>query len=236
MLRRKLAYAESQAQSMAVDSARRPECFASQDARRLAGPLRCRSPLEWGWQALCSVMRFKQASRPTSPGWVQISSLSLRVLSRQSRRASLLTVQPTEKTLDQSARQPPGRYHGGGSCSTPARLCQVVVEGHRVNLIAIDPRTDFTVRNWLQGRADEPLTSTDILAGSSLPGQMGETMSVCGSSMKQQAACGKRASGLSTNPISSLSQPLRILARKQVSRTMFARSKVPLFISMTPTP
>ena len=97
--------------------------------------------------------------------------------------SSLLTVQPTEETLDQSEGNRLGGIMGVARVA-PQRLMPVVVEGHRVNLIAIDPRTDFTVRNWLQGRADEPLTSTDILAGSSLPGQMGETMSVCGSSMK----------------------------------------------------
>jgi putative ABC transport system permease protein len=108
--------------------------------------------------------------------------------------SSLLTVQPTEETLDQMEGN---RLSGipGVSRVAPQRLISAIVEGHRVNLIAIDPRTDFTVRNWLKERDAGPLKSSDILAGSTLPGQIGESLSVCGSSMHVVGRLGKTGVG-----------------------------------------
>jgi putative ABC transport system permease protein len=97
--------------------------------------------------------------------------------------SSLLTVQPTEETVDEGEGR---RLSGitGVSRVAPQRIVSAVVEGDRVNLIAIDPKTDFTVRNWLHERSTGPLKDSDIIAGSSVPGQVGESLLVCGSSMR----------------------------------------------------
>src|SRR5262249_15064107 len=59
--------------------------------------------------------------------------------------SSLLTVQPTEETLDAGEGQRL-RTIPGVARVAPQLMVSAVVEGHRINLIAIDPRTDFTVR------------------------------------------------------------------------------------------
>jgi putative ABC transport system permease protein len=96
--------------------------------------------------------------------------------------SSLLTVQPTEETVDEGEGRRLSRI-AGVSRVAPQRIVSAVVEGDRVNLIAIDPKTDFTVRNWLDERKAGVLKDSDIIAGNSMPGQVGESLLVCGSSM-----------------------------------------------------
>ena len=92
--------------------------------------------------------------------------------------ASLLTVQPTDETLEASVVP---RIAGieGVARAAPQRLVKIAVEGRGFNLIAFDPATDFTVQTWVRDRRPTPIGITELLAGDRAPGKTGETLSVC---------------------------------------------------------
>lgn len=92
--------------------------------------------------------------------------------------ASLLTVQPTDETLDTGVV---GRLAAieGVARAAPQRLVRVVVEGRAFNLIAFDPAADFTVQTWAREQRQSPITVTELMAGGRVPGVIGETLSVC---------------------------------------------------------
>jgi putative ABC transport system permease protein len=92
--------------------------------------------------------------------------------------ASLLTVQPTDETLDASVVP---RIAGidGVARAAPQRQVRVVVEGRGFNLIAFDPATDFTVQTWARERRSTPMGVNELLAGGRVPGKTGQTLSVC---------------------------------------------------------
>ena len=92
--------------------------------------------------------------------------------------ASLLTVQPTDETLDASV-VPRIAGIAGVARAAPQRLVKVAVEGRGFNLIAFDPATDFTVQTWARDRRSTPMGVTELLAGGRVPGKTGETLSVC---------------------------------------------------------
>ena len=92
--------------------------------------------------------------------------------------SSLLTVQPTDETLDASVV---GRLAGidGIARAAPQRLVRAVVEGRAVSLIAFDPAVDFTVQTWAREQRQSPIGASELLAGGRVPGTVGETLSVC---------------------------------------------------------
>jgi putative ABC transport system permease protein len=107
--------------------------------------------------------------------------------------ASLLTVQPTEESMDASMA---GRLASipGVARVAPQRLVTALVEGQEYRLVAFNPVTDFTVTNWQAGHQGT-LADTDLLAGGSLAGQAGETLSVCGKPMRIQGRLAKTGVG-----------------------------------------
>jgi len=92
--------------------------------------------------------------------------------------ASLLTVQPTDETLD-AAVVPRIAGIEGVARAAPQRLVKIAVEGRGFNLIAFDPAVDFTVQTWARERRPTPMGVTELLAGNRVPGKTGETLSVC---------------------------------------------------------
>jgi putative ABC transport system permease protein len=92
--------------------------------------------------------------------------------------ASLLTVQPTDETLD-AAVVPRIAGIDGVARAAPQRLVRIAVEGRGFNLIAFDPATDFTVQIWAREQRPTPMGVTELLAGNRVPGKTGETLSVC---------------------------------------------------------
>src|SRR6476619_3468417 len=75
--------------------------------------------------------------------------------------ASLLTVQPTDETLDASIVP---RIAGidGVARAAAQRQVRVVVEGRGVNLIAFDPATDFTIRTWPREGRSTPVGVNEL--------------------------------------------------------------------------
>src|SRR5439155_9161384 len=62
--------------------------------------------------------------------------------------ASLLTVQPTEETLDAAIQNRLAAISGIARVA-PQRIVPSLVDGRAVNLIAFDPAQDFSVLPWL---------------------------------------------------------------------------------------
>jgi len=92
--------------------------------------------------------------------------------------ASLLTVQPTDETLDAAIVPRIAGIHGVARAA-PQRQVKVAIEGRGFNLIAFDPATDFTIQTWARDRRPAPMGVTELLAGGRVPGKTGDTMSVC---------------------------------------------------------
>jgi putative ABC transport system permease protein len=108
--------------------------------------------------------------------------------------SSLLTVQPTNDTMDGGVGKLLAAIPGIAVVA-PQRLVQATVEGQGLRLIAFDPATDFTVLNWMHEQPQGGFGERDILAGANLSGQVGESLSVCGQSMKIRGRLGKTGVG-----------------------------------------
>ena len=65
--------------------------------------------------------------------------------------SSLLTVQPTDATLDVALQQDLAAIPGIARIA-PQRLVPSLVDGRSVSLIAFDPEQDFSVQPWLAER------------------------------------------------------------------------------------
>ena len=97
--------------------------------------------------------------------------------------SSLLTVQPTDESMEAALAGKLAKIPGVERVA-PQRLVSAMVEGQQYKLIAFDPRVDFTVGSWQASHGSGVLPATALLAGGSLAGQTGETLSVCGQPMR----------------------------------------------------
>jgi len=108
--------------------------------------------------------------------------------------SSLLTVQPTEEVMPGSIGKELERIPGVARVA-PQKMVSVSVEGQRFKVIAFDPETDFTVLNWLGRPATKAFAAGDLLAGSSVSGQPGETLSVCSEPLRVYGRLGRTGVG-----------------------------------------
>lgn len=108
--------------------------------------------------------------------------------------ASLLTVQPTDETLDAAVVARLAAIDGVARAA-PQRLVRVMVEGRGFNLIAFDPAADFTVQTWARDRRPGAMGVTELLAGGRVPGRTGETLSVCRRPMEIHGRLGRTGVG-----------------------------------------
>lgn len=92
---------------------------------------------------------------------------------------TLLTVQPTDLTLDASLGEKLGRVPGIARVA-PQRLVEAGVEGRAIRLIAYDQKADFTVEPWLPEGKQIALDAASLLVGERVPQKPGETLSICG--------------------------------------------------------
>jgi putative ABC transport system permease protein len=94
--------------------------------------------------------------------------------------SSLLTVQPTEATLDVGLAERIRAVTSVGRVA-PQRLVQGRLDdGQEVQLIAFDPAEDFSVLPWLREQLPGPMGANDLVAGGRMPGILGETLLLCG--------------------------------------------------------
>lgn len=96
--------------------------------------------------------------------------------------STLLTVQPTDLDLPASLGDSLRRVAGVDKAA-PQRILRAGVEGRAINLIAYDPRRDFTVEAWLpEGQRVSP-GAQELLIGERVALKPGETLSICGATV-----------------------------------------------------
>jgi putative ABC transport system permease protein len=93
--------------------------------------------------------------------------------------SSLLTVQPTDETLDAGMATSLAAIAGVARVA-PQRIVPSQVDGRSVDLIAFDPAYDFSILTWLEDHQLGPLTADSLIAGGRVAGRLGESLSVCG--------------------------------------------------------
>jgi putative ABC transport system permease protein len=108
--------------------------------------------------------------------------------------SSLLTVQPTDETLAVDLTTSL-RAIAGVARVAPQRILPVLVDGQPANVIAFDPAQDFTVVSWLENRLPGSISTSDLIVGDRLPGQLGQNISLCGKPLGIYGRLGKTGVG-----------------------------------------
>jgi putative ABC transport system permease protein len=93
--------------------------------------------------------------------------------------ASLLTVQPTDETLDANLEQSLAALPGIARVA-PQRIVSALVDGRLATLIAFDPARDFSVLTWLEQHEPGALSADGLIAGGRAAAPLGEELAVCG--------------------------------------------------------
>ena len=99
---------------------------------------------------------------------------------------SLLTVQPTDATLDAGVVARIAATEGVARVSRQ-RLVRAEIDGKAGTLIAFDPATDFTVQPWLRERGGGSVGIDAVLAGARTPVSSNGSLRVCGQPLVVQA-------------------------------------------------
>jgi putative ABC transport system permease protein len=108
--------------------------------------------------------------------------------------SNLLTVQPTDETVDAGLAKRVASIDGVARVS-PQRVVPMLVDGQAGNVIAFDPAHDFTILTWLEQRQPVPLGAGGIIVGGRVAGQVGQSLSVCGKPMTIYGRLGKTGVG-----------------------------------------
>ena len=108
--------------------------------------------------------------------------------------SSLLTVQPTEETLDSAMTDTLKAIPGVGRVA-PQQIVQTLIGGHPINLIAFDPALDFSVRPWLREQRAEIMGPNSLLVGGRLTEQMGSKIDICGKTLDVYGRLGRTGVG-----------------------------------------
>ncbi len=97
--------------------------------------------------------------------------------------SALLTVQPTEATLDTALAEKIKAIPGVEKVATQTIYqipMMVHMPEHKANLIAFAPESDFTILPWLKDKQDRPLRKGDLISGSRREEAAGEELEPCG--------------------------------------------------------
>ncbi len=108
--------------------------------------------------------------------------------------ASLLTVQPTDRTLDAGLAERLAAIAGVARVS-PQRIVPMLIDGEPANVIAFDPAHDFSVQTWLEKRRPGPLSADHVIVGSRRDGEIGGQLVLCGKPVTVYGRLGKTGVG-----------------------------------------
>src|SRR5262249_55568320 len=108
--------------------------------------------------------------------------------------SSLLTIQPTDLTIDAGLETSIASIAGVAQVS-PQRLVSMLVDGQTANVIAFDPTHDFSILTWLERRQPDSLNPDSVILGGRLPGQLGQELTICGKPMTIFGRLGKTGVG-----------------------------------------
>jgi putative ABC transport system permease protein len=92
--------------------------------------------------------------------------------------SSLLTVQPTDASLDPGMVKSLAAIPGVARVA-PQRIVSAIIDEHSANLIAFDPASDFSILPWLGERQPIPLTIDGVIAGGRVAARVGEALRIC---------------------------------------------------------
>jgi putative ABC transport system permease protein len=99
---------------------------------------------------------------------------------------ALLTVEPTPYTLDGRVVEEVARLLGV-EAAAPQRYFSIPLaadaHAHDADVVAFDPRRDFTVLPWLQEKLDRPLQPGDVLVGGRREQAVGTTVRLGGQTL-----------------------------------------------------
>jgi putative ABC transport system permease protein len=96
--------------------------------------------------------------------------------------SALLTVQPTDETIAQSAIPAIAALDGVAQVAPQSIYRVGIMAGmpsHKANMIAFDPRSDFTVQPWLTQHLSRPMKVGDIVSGGRRAESIGEEIQPC---------------------------------------------------------
>lgn len=93
--------------------------------------------------------------------------------------SSLLTVQPTDSSLDSGMAKSLAAIPGVAKVA-PQRIVLSMIDGHTANLIAFDPSTDFSILPWLGEHQPWPLSTDRLIAGGRTAARVGDMREICG--------------------------------------------------------
>jgi len=108
--------------------------------------------------------------------------------------SSLLTVQPTDQTVDAGLAKSLSSIPGVAQVS-PQRIVPMLVGGRAANVIAFDPGHDSSILTWLERHQPGQLGADGIVVGGRLGGQLGQQINVCGMPMTVYGRLGKTGVG-----------------------------------------
>jgi putative ABC transport system permease protein len=108
--------------------------------------------------------------------------------------ASLLTVQPTERTLDLGLAERL-RAVAGVARVAAQRVAPIMADGRPASLVAFDPGSDFSVGPWLEERAPGPISADRVLLGGRVDGRLGRQILLCGMPFTVHGRLGKTGVG-----------------------------------------
>ena len=96
--------------------------------------------------------------------------------------SSLLTVQPTDASLDADMAKSLAAIPGVARVA-PQRIVPSMIDDHAANLIAFDPASDFSILPWLGEHQPGPLSRDSVITGGRVAARVGEALQICGKSL-----------------------------------------------------
>lgn len=112
--------------------------------------------------------------------------------------SALLTVQPTEATFDAKLLGDIGHLSGVAQVA-PQTIYRVPIMSnmpeHKANLIAFDPKRDFSVLPWLQNRMPRPIQTGDLISGGRRSESVGDEVEPCGTARTIYGKLGRSGVG-----------------------------------------
>lgn len=112
--------------------------------------------------------------------------------------SALLTVQPTEETINLSVVSEISKLDGVAAVSAQSIYKVGVMAGmpeHRENLIAYDPATDFTITPWVVSKLPRSIADTDVLVGGRRAQELNDELQLCGNPATVYAKLGRSGVG-----------------------------------------
>ena len=108
--------------------------------------------------------------------------------------SSLLTVQPTEASLDAGMAKSLAAISGIARVA-PQRIVASTMNGQAANLIAFDPASDFSILPWLGEHQPGPLNKDSVITGGRVTAHLGEALQICGRSFVVHGKLGQTGVG-----------------------------------------